>query len=186
MTTDLTPTATSSYLIHALPPDVLAVARAQAATGTADASGDAHRLVASGGEPLRCCLRDAVAGEPCLLFNYRPPLPASSPYQETGAVFAHADAEHCPGAPAPSSGYPAEWRGRPQVLRAYDERGFIHPATRLHDGTDPESAIAEVLAHPDVVLVHSRNVAYGCYMFAISVPAGPSGSAGWRASPASR
>ena len=83
-------------------------------------------------------------------------------------MFAHADAEDCPGAPEPSSGYPAEWRGRPQVLRAYDGRGFIHPATRLHDGTDPEAVIAEILADPDVVLVHSRNVAYGCYMFAIS------------------
>ena len=54
------------------------------------------------------------------------------------------------------------------MVRAYDARGFIHPATRLHDGTVPEAAIAEVLADPDVVLVHSRNVAYGCYMFAIS------------------
>ena len=168
MTTDPTPTATTSYLIHALPSDVLAVARARAATDTTNPSDDAQRMVASGGEPLRCCLRDAVAGERCLLFNYRPPLPASSPYQETGPVFAHAEAEDCPGAPEPSSGYPADWRGRPQVLRAYDGRGFIHPTTRLHDGTDPEAVIAEIFADPEVVLVHSRNIAYGCYMFAIS------------------
>jgi hypothetical protein len=168
MTIDLIPTATTSFLIHALPSDVLAAARAQAATGGANASDQAHRLVASGGEPLRCCLRDAEAGERCLLFNYRPPLPASSPYQEAGAVFAHAAADDCPGAPEMFGGYPADWRGRPQVLRAYDSRGFIHPATRLHDGADPEAVIAEVFADPDVVLVHSRNVAYGCYMFAIS------------------
>ncbi len=168
MTIDLISTATTSFLIQALPSDVLAVARAEAATGAANAPDEAHRLVASGGEPLRCCLRDAAAGERCLLFNYRPPLPASSPYQETGAVFAHADADDCPGAPEPSGGYPTDWRGRPQVLRAYDARGFIHPATRLHDGTDPETEIAEVFANPDVVLVHSRNVAYGCYMFAIT------------------
>jgi hypothetical protein len=167
MTTDPTRTDTS-YLIQALPSDVLAVVRARAAADTANASGDTRRLVASGGEPLRCCLRDAAAGQRCVLFNYRPPLPASSPYEETGAVFAHADAEDCPGAPEASSGYPAEWRGRPQVLWAYDARGFIHPATRLHDGTEPEAVIAEVLADSDVVLVHSRNVAYGCYMFAIS------------------
>jgi hypothetical protein len=54
------------------------------------------------------------------------------------------------------------------VLRAYDERGWIHPATRLHDGSDPESAIAAVLAQPGVVRVHSRNVAYGCYMFTVT------------------
>jgi hypothetical protein len=59
---------------------------------------------------------------------------------------------------------------RPQVLRAYDERGWIHPATRVHDGTEPERELAEVLATPGVVEVHSRNVAYGCWMFT-AVPA---------------
>ena len=72
--------------------------------------------------------------------------------------------------PGSSPGYPADWRGRPQVLRAYDERGWIHPATRVHDGTDPERELTEVLATPGVVEVHSRNVAYGCWMFA-AVPA---------------
>jgi hypothetical protein len=51
------------------------------------------------------------------------------------------------------------------VLRAYDARGWIHEATRVHDGTDPQAALAEVLAAPGVVQVHSRNIAYGCYMF---------------------
>ena len=54
------------------------------------------------------------------------------------------------------------------MLRAYDERGWIHDATTVHDGSDPERAIRDVLAAPGVVLVHSRNVAYGCYMFAIT------------------
>ena len=60
MTTEPTPTVTTSYLIRALPSDVLAVARAQAATGTANPSDDAHadwwRAVAS-----RCA---AVCGTP--------------------------------------------------------------------------------------------------------------------------
>jgi hypothetical protein len=126
--------------------------------------GDGVAVTAEGGEPLRCCLRDANAGEDLVLFNYSPPLPDGSPYQERGAVFTHAGA--CAG-PA-SDGYPADWVGRPQVLRAYDARGWIHPATRVHDGTDPEAAIASVLAHDEVVEVHSRNVAYGCYMFTIT------------------
>lgn len=125
---------------------------------------DGVAVTASGGEPLRCCLRDAAAGEELVLFNYSPPLPAPSPYEERGAVFAHATS--C-GGPV-SDSYPAEWVGRPQVLRAYDARGWIHPATCVHDGTDPEAAIASVLAHPEVVEVHSRNVAHGCYMFAIT------------------
>ena len=59
-----------------------------------------------------------------------------------------------------------EWLGRPQVLRAYDARGWIHPTTRTHDGSDADDVLAAVLAEPGVELVHSRNVAYGCYMFA--------------------
>lgn len=127
--------------------------------------GDGVAVVASGGEPLRCCLRNAEAGEELVLFNYSPPLPAASPYEERGAVFAHADP--C-GGPVSVSSYPEAWVGRPQVLRAYDARGWIHPATCVHDGTDPEAAIAAVLADPGVVEVHSRNIAYGCFMFAIT------------------
>ena len=116
----------------------------------------------TGGEPLRCCLRDAEPGETAILFGYEPKLPAS-PYREIGAVYAHATA--CAG-PDNRIDYPAAWRGRPQVLRAYDRRGWIH-AARVHDGSDPESAIAELLADPAVEQIHSRNVAYGCYMFTI-------------------
>jgi uncharacterized protein DUF1203 len=140
------------FEVHAIPEPVLAAARAGHAT-------EYH--VAAGGEPLRCCLRDTTAGEEIILFNYRPPLP-DSPYRETGAVFAHA--RPCPG-PERAAAYPADWLARPQVLRAYDERGRIHPATRTHDGTDPVGQLSEVLATPGVAWAHSRNIAYGCYMF---------------------
>jgi hypothetical protein len=136
-------------VIHALPPEVVAAARV---------SPSALRSVAEGEEPLRCCLRYAVPGEELMLFSYEPPLP-DSPYREKGAVFAHVD--ECGGPAAP--GYPREWIGRPQVLRAYDDRGWIHPASRAHDG-DP-AVLEEVLAQPGVVEVHSRNIAYGCFMF---------------------
>ncbi|GIF69575.1 hypothetical protein Ais01nite_76100 [Asanoa ishikariensis] len=146
--------------IHAISSRTLTGVR----TSGRDVSGHpVEPVVAGGGEPLRCCLRDAQEGEDLILFGYEPALPAS-PYREIGAVFAHATS--CPTAPA--AGYPADWRGRRQVLRAYDERGWIHPATREHDGTDPEAVIASLLADPSVVQVHSRNVAYGCYMFAIT------------------
>jgi hypothetical protein len=146
-------------LVHALAPDDLARMR-----GT-DPDLPVVGVEAAGGEPLRCCLRDADPGEACLLAGYRPPLPAS-PYVEQGAVFVHA--ESCPGfAPDPTGGgYPQAWESRPQVLRAYDDRGWIHPATRVHDGSASAEVLAEVLAEPGVVLVHSRNIAYGCYMFA--------------------
>ena len=147
-------TTTTGYRIAALPAPLLAEVRA----GTT-----AERHLAGGGEPLRCCLRDARECEAILLFNYEPPLP-DSPYRELGAVFAHVDP--C-GGPPDGLRYPADWYRRPQVLRAYDSNGRIHPASRQHDGSDPEAAIAAVLAEPGVVLVHSRNVVYGCYMLAI-------------------
>ena len=153
-------TTTLTYAVHALPAAILDEVRS---TGL-DASGSpAEHVVATGGEPLRCCLRDAEPGEALLLFGYSPPAPRG-PYREVGPVFAHA--ERCAG--FVGTGYPSDWRRRPQVLRAYDRRGWIHPATTVHDGSDPESAIAEALAAPGVVEVHSRNIAHGCYMFALS------------------
>ena len=149
-----------SFRIHAIPDETLTGVRASGR----DANGHpVEPVVATGGEPLRCCLRDAEPGEDLILFGYAPELPAS-PYREIGAVFAHAGA--CPHPPA--EGYPSAWRGRRQVLRAYDKRGWIHPATHVHDGTDPEGEIAAILADPEVDQIHSRNVSYGCYMFAIT------------------
>lgn len=153
----------TTFQIHALPAEVLANVRA---SGVGAAGIPAERVVATGGEPVRCCLRDATPGEELLLFGYEPALP-TSPYREVGPVFVHASA--CP-APAAADGYPPDWYGRPQVLRAYDKHGWIHPVTRVHDGSQPEAVIAEMLADPDVVLIHSRNVAYGCYMFAVTRP----------------
>lgn len=149
----------TTFQIHPLPEDLLASVRANR---TASTGPSVAVVIADGGEPVRCCLRDAAFGDELLLFNYEPPLP-ESPYRETGAVYVHA--QPCARA---GDGYPSDWIGRPQVLRAYDERGWIHDATTVHDGSDPERAIRDVLAAPGVVLVHSRNVAYGCYMFAIT------------------
>ncbi|GAA1886015.1 DUF1203 domain-containing protein [Asanoa iriomotensis] len=149
-----------SFRTHAISDETLTGVR----TSGRDVSGHpVEPVVATGGEPLRCCLRDAEPGEDLILFGYEPALPAS-PYREIGPVFAHAQ----PCSTPPAAGYPAGWRGRRQVLRAYDKRGWIHPSTRVHDGTDPEAEIAAIFADPEVDRIHSRNVAYGCYMFAIT------------------
>jgi len=154
-------TTTSTFQVHALPPATLDAVRA---SGLDVSRYPIEHLLTAGGEPLRCCLRNAEAGEEAILFGFEPALPVS-PYREIGPVFAHA--QPC-GGPAHDDGYPAAWRGRPQVLRAYDRRGWIHAATRQHDGRDPEAVITEMLADPDVGQIHSRNVAYGCYMFAVT------------------
>ncbi|MBG0565824.1 DUF1203 domain-containing protein [Actinoplanes aureus] len=150
----------TGYRIDAIPGEVLREVRERGL----DVSGNpVERVTAGGGEPLRCCLRDAGAGEELILFGYEPPLPAAGPYREVGAVFAHREA--CAG--PVGRGYPAGWHGRAQVFRAYDERGWIHPASTVDDGTDPEGTIRGILADPSVRLVHTRNVTYGCFMLAI-------------------
>jgi len=153
-------TTTTAFLIRPIPATQLDAVRS---SGT-DLSGHPVQLLPDAdGEPLRCCLRNARPGEKIILFGYEPPIPGdASPYREIGAVLAHA--EEC-GAPYLSENYPDDWKGRPQVLRAYDSRGWIHPATTTHDGTDPAGALTRVLAEPGVVEVHSRNIAYGCFMF---------------------
>jgi uncharacterized protein DUF1203 len=151
---------TTTFQIHAISSEVLQAVRARGV----DAGGNPlEHVVADGGEPLRCCLRDAGNGEALILFGYEPPLPAS-PYREVGPVYTHAHA--CAG-PKTNVDYPADWYGRPQVLRAYDGRGWIHEA-RVHDGSDPAAEISDMLADPDVAQIHSRNVAHGCYMFTIT------------------
>ncbi len=156
----LTHTTTGTFLITAIDPAELDQVR----QSDRDISGHpVEHLEATGGEPLRCCLRGALEGEAIILFGYVPPLPPS-PYREVGAVFAHAT--RCDG-PGPAYEYPPAWRGRPQVLRAYDRRGWIH-AAMTHDGSDPERAIAELLSDPEVVQIQSRNIAYGCYMFTVT------------------
>jgi hypothetical protein len=151
---------TADFRLVGIPEDVLDAIR----RGAPDAWGrPAEKVTAEGGEPVRCCRRDAEDGQPLLLFAFRPAVPGTgSPYQEAGAVFVHA--EPCPES-AKEGEYPADWRARPQVLRAYDYRGWIHPATRVHDGTEPERHLRDVLATPGVVELHSRNIGYGCWMF---------------------
>ena len=151
-----------TFHIHAISSEELDRVR----TTQRDASGNPiEHATAEGDEPLRCCLRYARAGESIILFGYEPPIGAT-PYRELGAVFAHA--EPCEGPPPPGT-YPPEWRGKPQVLRSYDRRGWIHAAV-VHDGKDPEAHIARLLADPEAVQLHSRNVAWGCFMFVVTRP----------------
>jgi hypothetical protein len=150
-----------AFWFHAIPTAELDAVR----SGGVDARGvPVERVGAEGGDPLRCCLRGAESGQSLILFGYEPPLPAT-PYREIGAVLAHA--EPC-GGPASTTSYPSDWLARPQVFRAYDHRGWIHDATRLYDGQDAERVLAEMFADPEVERVHSRNIAWGCYMFTIT------------------
>jgi hypothetical protein len=117
----------------------------------------------SGGSPARCCLRETRPGERVVLIAYTPPGTAGA-YAERGPVFVHADP--CEGYPTPRR-YPPGLRHRMQVVRAYDRQGRIADGVLAADGLQAEAVIAEMLARPDVELVHLRNVGYGCYNFAV-------------------
>ena len=116
-----------------------------------------------GGSPLRCCLRESDPGEPMLLIAYTPPGTCGA-YAERGPVFIHA--EPCAGYLTPSR-YPPGLSHRLQVVRAYDRDGRIVGGVMVNDGEHAMTVIRELLARPDVSLVHLRNVGYGCYNFAV-------------------
>jgi hypothetical protein len=116
------------------------------------------------GTPLRCCLREARIGESVALISWRPLHEApASVYAEVGPVFIHAN--ECSGYQDEHS-YPQGFRHRQQVLRSYSAAGDMLDAV-LIEGTQAESAIAELFADTDAAVLHSRNVEAGCYMFAV-------------------
>ncbi|GIF25662.1 hypothetical protein BJ973_003941 [Actinoplanes tereljensis] len=119
-------------------------------------------IAEEGGAQLRCCLRNAETGERLALVAYRPAGTAGA-YREIGPVFVHADP--CDGYREPGQ-YPAGFRERKQVLRAYDEAGRIADAIMV-EGPGAEAGIRQLLERPEVATVHSRAVLYGCFSFAI-------------------
>jgi hypothetical protein len=151
----------TGLLYQAIPAAVLDAIR----TAGRDEAGNSlevqvHR---DGGAPLRCCLREARAGDRLLLIAYTPPGSAGA-YAERGPVFIHA--ERCGGYPT-SDQYPPELAARQQVVRAYDQQGRIADGVLAADGKQAAVIIAELLARPEVELVHLRNVGYGCYNFSV-------------------
>jgi hypothetical protein len=151
----------TGLLYQAIPATVLDAIR----TAGRDEAGNplevqVHR---DGGAPLRCCLREARAGDRLLLIAYTPPGSAGA-YAERGPVFIHA--ERCGGYPT-SDQYPPELADRQQVVRAYDQQGRIADGVLAADGKQAAVIIAELLARPEVELVHLRNVGYGCYNFSV-------------------
>src|ERR1700728_4923248 len=109
--------AEGGFLCEAIGPAELEQIRAAGA----DEAGNplAAQADATGGSPLRCCLRETVPGEQVLLIAYTPP-GTSGAYAERGPVFIHA--EPCPGYVTPDQSPPA-LSHRQQVVRAYDRQG---------------------------------------------------------------
>ncbi|MFC9330894.1 DUF1203 domain-containing protein [Kitasatospora sp. NPDC057015] len=121
-----------------------------------------------GGAPLRCCLTRARPGDRIALLSYAPLRrwaeetgAQPGPYDELGPVFVHAEA--CPGA---GTAWPVDFHGSARVLRAYDRRGRILRGVQVAPGT-AEATAGELLADPEVAVVHIRALDFGCFMHEI-------------------
>jgi hypothetical protein len=157
----LTDSITSTLRFEPIPPGELQAIRA---AGLDEAGNRLTALaVTDGGDPLRCCLRETRPGDRVLLIAYTPP-GTSGAYAERGPVFIHAGP--CEGYRTPHL-YPPELRHRQQVARAYDLSGRIADGVLASDGGHALEVIGEMLARPDVAIVHLRNVGWGCYNFAV-------------------
>jgi len=157
----MTPTATAIRLRYEpIPAAYLDQVRAAGHDEAGNAL--AVRVEDEGGHPLRCCLRDSQPGERDVLIAYTPP-GGAGPCAERGPVFVHAEA--CPGYDDVGA-YPPALTHRKQILRGYDIHGDMSEGVVV-DGTQAERAAAELLARPDVEVVHVRNVVAGCYNFCV-------------------
>ena len=75
----------------------------------------------------------------------------------------HLDAVVSSARPSPRIAATSKGRHRP----AGDRQGRIADGVLAVNGLQAEQIIADLLARPEVDLVHLRNVGYGCYNFAV-------------------
>ena len=117
------------------------------------------------GEPLRCCLRYARAGEAIMLISYSPE--GQGVWREVGPVYVHADP--CPG-PRYTS-LPEQLRTGPHVLRAYRSDGSMNyeQNTLVPEDQDLEGELRRLLRDPDVSHVHVRTVLPQCFLYSVTI-----------------
>jgi hypothetical protein len=154
----------NSLLVHAIDPARLV------AVHSAGADGHGNQLspfAATGeGEPLRCCLRYAEAGEQITLISYAP-FEHPSVWREVGPVYIHAAA--CEGY-NPTGRLPEQLATGPRVLRTYradDTMNYEHN-TVVTAEADLEPIIERLLGNPDVATVHVRTLAPQCFLYAVA------------------
>ena len=145
----------SAFTFHALPPALADDARREAL--------DHGRAVAvardgDGPYPVRCCLRDAEAGEGVLLLSAQP-VTASSPYAAPGPIYLHRDA--CDGY-RDDGEVPEILRARLLSVRAFD-RAHMMTGTEVVQGADLEPAAERLLAIPDTAYLHVHFAGAGCF-----------------------
>jgi hypothetical protein len=148
---------------------VVAIPQAMAARIRAAMRDDyGNDLTAEDGEgaPCRVCLRYGRAGEPVILFSYKP-FDAPALYQEVGPVFIHAD--RCP--PYPSdAGVPEEFANRPLIVRPYSADHRIADSQVFTQPGEVSSVAARLLENPEAAYLHVRSISRGCFLFRLERP----------------
>jgi hypothetical protein len=155
-------TTTTRLTVHAIDPSRLDAVRASGQ----DVGGNPFTpYPATGeGEPLRCCLRFAGAGEPIALISYAP-FEQRSPWREVGPVYVHAERCEGPG----ESGVPGGLSRGPLVLRTYRADGSMnYDHNTLIGADDVEPMLEDLLARPDVATVNVRTVRPQCFLYAVT------------------
>jgi len=154
-------TPAAALRIVAMPSDFLDRARA----GLDDLGQPVERHIASGGEPLRDCLRRARSGEAILLASYCP-FTVAGPYKEYGPVFVSASPQPAPPLDALPLGGERPYLGSSFVLRAYSREERIVDARLSNPGAAMDD-LAILFERPDTVFVLARFPTYGCYALRI-------------------
>lgn len=152
----------SSLHVSAIDPQRLLAIR----TGRRDDAGNPPNcFVASGEEPLRCCLIRAAAGESVMLISYWP-FTNPSPWTETGPVFVHA--EPCSGYQTPDS-LPTALRTGPRVLRTYaaDWSLDYDDITVVLGNHDLEPYLVDLKGRSSVATVHVRALESQCFIYSV-------------------
>lgn len=161
-----TSTVTRTFQVRPIPPEVTDTLRVR------DDAGNPPRVVVDrdGGSPLRCCLRASQPGERILLVSYAPLRRWSAatgaepgPYDEVGPVFIHERSCEYDGA----GEFPADFRGAPRMFRAYAAGGHILRGVLVEPDGDFEHALDELMADPEVAVVHARALEFGCFTFEV-------------------
>jgi hypothetical protein len=155
-------TTTTTLRVHAIDPARLDAIRA---TGEDDGGNPFTPFPASGeGEPLRCCLRFARAGEDIALISYAP-FRERSPWREVGPVYVHAERCEGPGGPR----VPAGLSRGPLLLRTYRADGSMDYAHHTLIGAEAvEPMLEDLLDHEEVATVHVRTVLPQCFLYAVT------------------
>lgn len=123
------------------------------------------------GHPCRHCLANIEAGEPLLVFAYRP-FPAPQPYAETGPIFLHRTP--CRRYVAEEVMPPVLSGSRDFIVRGYgDNDRIVYGTGAVTASSDISAYAATLLERPDIAYVHVRSARNNCYQCRIDTQKAP-------------